>query len=288
MGDWDAALKRFMQKIAPAPIFTKFITNLFSDTDFVSPVSDTDLGGKIKKTFKKGGRVGYNEGDMVVPIAKPNNTIEGYTVTNDDNINKEDENNNNLNTPLKEKTIDGEIPMKFNDESIQKGKEISMIIENKLNERGIKNSKNIADGITGNIYAENSKFISNQEEVGDINKLKDKQKGYGLFQFTDYKNKKGELVGHRTEYKKYLINNNKKDNAESQVEYVLDNIFTKGKGSGFDIGAGNKEMLRLTFSSGNASNIADVFMQLYERPESDSSLKKRVDFAKSLFNKREK
>ena len=51
MGDWDAALKRFMQKIAPAPIFTKFITNLFSDTDFVSPVSDTDLGGKIKKNI---------------------------------------------------------------------------------------------------------------------------------------------------------------------------------------------------------------------------------------------
>ena len=288
LGDWDAATKRFMQKIAPAPIFTKFITNLFTDGDYISPVKETDIGGKIKKTFKKGGRVGYNEGDMVLPMAKPTNTIEGYTVTNDDNINKEDENNNNLNTPLKEKTIDGEIPMKFNDESIQKGKEISMIIENKLNERGIENSKNIADGITGNIYAENSKFISSQEEVGDINKLKDKQKGYGLFQFTDYKNKKGELVGHRTEYKKYLINNNKKDNAESQVEYVLDNIFTKGKGSGFDIGAGNKEMLRLTFSSGNASNIADVFMQLYERPESDSSLKKRVDFAKSLFNKREK
>ena len=78
---------------------------------------------------------------------------------------------------------------------------------------------------------------------------------------------KGELIGHRTEYKKYLINNNKKDNAESQVEYVLDNIFTKGKGSGFDIGAGNKEMLRLTFSSGNASNIAEVFMNLWERPK---------------------
>ena len=235
---------------------------------------------RLKKTFKKGGRVSYNEGDIVVPLKKPKvidtSELEG-TVKLDSN--------NNLNTPLKEKTIDGEIPMQFNNESIQKGKKVSMIIENKLNERGIKNSKNIADGITGNIYAENSKFISNQEEVGDINKLKDKQKGYGLFQFTDYKNKKGELVGHRTEYKKYLINNNKKDNAESQVEYVLDNIFTKGKGSGFDIGAGNKEMLRLTFSSGNASNIADIFMQLYERPESDSSLKKRVDFAKSLFNK---
>ena len=31
-----------------------------------------------------------------------------------------------------------------------------------------------------------------------------------------------------------------------------------------------------------------ILRDLYERPESDSSLKKRVDFAKSLFNKREK
>ena len=194
---------------------------------------------------------------------------------------------NNLNTPLKEKTIDGKIPKQFNSESIKKGKEVSMIIENKLNERGIKNSKNIADGITGNIYAENSKFISNQEEIGDINKLKDKQRGYGLFQFTDYKNKKGELIGHRTEYKKYLINNNKKDNAESQVDYVLDNIFTKG--SGFDIGAGNKEMLRLTFSSGNASNIAEIFMNLWERPKKGKeNLDDRIQFAKSLFNNKEK
>ena len=134
--------------------------------------------------------------------------------------------------------------MQFNEESINKGKEISNIIKTKLDERGIKNSKNISDGITGNIYAENSNFISSQEEIGDINKLKDNQKGYGLFQFTDYKNKKGELVGHRTEYNKYLIKNNKEDNSDSQIDYVLDNIFTKGKGSGFDIGAGNKEMLK--------------------------------------------
>ena len=286
MGDWDAAQKRFLQKIAPAPIFSKFILNLFGDSDFITPVGPTDIGSKIKKTFKKGGRVSYNEGDVVLPVAKPTDVKPTKVIDTSELEGTIKLDNNNLNTPLKEKTIDGEIPMQFNEESINKGKEVSNIIKTKLDERGIKNSKNISDGITGNIYAENSNFISSQEEIGDINKLKDNQKGYGLFQFTDYKNKKGELVGHRTEYNKYLIKNNKEDNSDSQIDYVLDNIFTKGKGSGFDIGAGNKEMLRLTFSSANASNIADVFAQIYERPASDSSFKKRIDFANSLnFNK---
>jgi GH24 family phage-related lysozyme (muramidase) len=71
MGDWDAAQKRFLQKIAPAPIFTKFIMNLFSDKDYITPVGSTDIGSKIKKTFKRGGRVGYDEGDIVLPMSKP-------------------------------------------------------------------------------------------------------------------------------------------------------------------------------------------------------------------------
>ena len=54
LGDWDAATKRFLQKIAPAPIFTKWILNLWGDKDFITPVGPTDVGGKIRKTFKKG------------------------------------------------------------------------------------------------------------------------------------------------------------------------------------------------------------------------------------------
>ena len=279
-----------MQKIAPAPIFTKFITNLFSDTDFISPVSDTDLGGKIKKSFSKGGRVSYNEGDIVVPLKKPKvidtSQLEGTIKLDnnnlDDDVIKQAEESNSVLNNNETKQI-------FSNTSLNQGKEISNLIEKKLNKRGIKNSKNIADGITGNIYAENSKFKYDQEEIGDINTLKDKERGYGLFQFTDYKNKKGELVGHKSEYKKYLINNSKKDSKESQIDYVLDNIFTKGKGSGFDIGAGNKGMLRLTFSSGNASNIAEVFMDLWEKPKKGKeNLEDRIQFAKSLFNNKEK
>ena len=219
---------------------------------------------------------------MVLPMAKPTNTIEGYTVASDDDIIKQAEESNSI-------LNDNETKETFPNTSLIKGKEISNLIENKLNERGIENSKNIADGMTGNIFVENQSFKYKQEEEGDIDNLKDKQRGYGLFQFTDYKNKKGELVGHKSEYKKYLINNEKKDSKESQIDYVLDNIFTKGKGSGFDIGGGNKEMLRLTFSSGNASNIAEVFMDLWEKPKSEKAkLNKRIQFARQLFNKREK
>jgi len=48
-------------------------------------------------------------------------------------------------------------------------------------------------------------------------------------------------------------------------------------------------MLRLTFSSGNASNIAEVFMDLWERPKKGKeNLEDRIQFAKSLFNNKEK
>ncbi|MEL0115227.1 MAG: phage tail tip lysozyme [Gammaproteobacteria bacterium] len=216
----------------------------------------------------KGGRVGYSDGDIVIPKKKPDDAVVVESPYLDEAEQLATKQTNNL---------------KVDSLTLDKGNKIATIIKNKLDEREIENSKNIAAGITGNIFAENSKFKYNQEEEGDINTLKDKQRGYGLFQFTDYKNKKGELVGHKTAYKKYLIDNDKPDNSESQIDYVLDNIFTKGKGSGFDIGAGNKEMLRLTFESGNATNIADIFMRLYERPKSESSLQKRIDFANKLF-----
>ena len=188
--------------------------------------------------------------------------------------------------PLNEKVNkDGAIPMQFNNKSINKGNEIALIIKSKLDKRNIPNSKNIAKGLTGNIYAENNTFKFNREEDADV-----EFKGYGLFQFTDYRDKTtGNIVGHRTEYNKYLKQKNIKDSIESQIEYVLDNIYTKGKeGSGHDIGAGNKESLRLTFLGANATNIAEIFMKLYENPKSHKSLNKRIEFANKLFNNEEK
>jgi len=287
MGDWDAAHKRFLQKIAPAPIFTKFILNLFGDSDFLTPVGPTDIGSKVKKTFKKGGRVGYNEGDMVLPMVKPNNTIEGYTVAGDDDIIKQDE---EIIVPIKKPSVEEQVnqlkkekPLVLSDNQKNKGKEIYNILKTKLANKGIENPENAAAAMTGNIFGENDTFIFNRQEDEDV-----ELKGHGLFQFTDYENKEtGSIVGHRTEYFKYINNNNKEDNIDSQIDYVLKGIFDKGK-FGHDIGAGNKKKLIKSFNSDDVKTITQLFMKKYENPENDDSLNKRIQFAKSLFNNKEK
>jgi hypothetical protein len=261
---------------------------------------------KKLKTFSKGGRVKLKQGDVITTAANEDANINQNDLDLDEAVDvgiKEQEDMNkkdlvsmaaaatitatgvnaDINKAVENNILPKQKPVELleTNSALIKGKKISNLIETKLNERGIKNSKNIANGLTGNIYAENSKFITNQEEIGDINTLKDKQRGYGLFQFTDYKNSNGELIGHKTEYNKYLNNNNKADNAESQIDYVLDNIFKKN--SGFDVGAGNKKELKLVFSEGDSSDIAKIFMKLWERPADESSLSKRIKFAKELF-----
>ena len=274
-GNTDKALQIFSERIAPLPTWRRWIGKLFPDSEFIVPVKTKDFKNRLK--FNKGDIVDANDGfntDAVV-VDQPF-LEEAEAVASKKTI-----------VPLKKPSVEEQVQklktvdLPETNTTLIKGKEISNLIQSKLQDRGIDNSKNIANGITGNIYAENSKFITNQEEVGDINELKDKQRGYGLFQFTDYKNKKGELVGHRTEYNKYLVTKSKEDNADSQIDYVLDNIFNKN--SGFDIGAGNKKQLQLIFSKGNASDIAEMFMKRYENPKDDSSLAKRIKFAKSLF-----
>jgi lysozyme len=69
IGDWDAALKRFMQRIAPAPIFTKWVTSLFSDKDWVTPVSSAV--GNIPG-MKRGG---YINGGVPIPHVEEKSII---------------------------------------------------------------------------------------------------------------------------------------------------------------------------------------------------------------------
>ena len=124
--------------------------------------------------------------------------------------------------------------------------------------------------LLGNMYAEGGNFAFDQEEVTDR-----KNKGYGLFQFTDVRD--GE--GHRTEYFKYLQANDKQDSIESQIDYVMDNI---NKGIGYDIGAGNRKKLQRIFKTGTVEQITKTFHDIFERPQ-PGSLKKRTNFAKEAF-----
>ena len=130
--------------------------------------------------------------------------------------------------------------------------------------------------MTGNIFAENDTFKFNRQEDENV-----KFKGHGLFQFTDYKDKEtGNIVGHRTEYFNYIKQNNKEDNINSQIDYVLDGIF---KGKGHNIGAGNIEKLKDAFDVDDVKDITKIFMKVYENPKSGESLAKRIAFANKLF-----
>ena len=124
--------------------------------------------------------------------------------------------------------------------------------------------------LLGNMYAEGSNFAFDQEE-----KTNRKNKGYGLFQFTDVRD--GE--GHKTEYFKYLDTTNKDDSIESQIDYVMDNI---NKGIGYDIGAGNREKLKEIFKTGTVREITEAFHNIFERPQ-PGSLNKRINFAEQAF-----
>jgi hypothetical protein len=125
--------------------------------------------------------------------------------------------------------------------------------------------------ILGNMFAEGEKFNFNQEE-----NTTRKRKGYGLFQFTDVAD--GE--GHRTEYFKYLKNTNKKDSAESQIDYVLDNIY---EGIGYDIGAGNRIKLQNIFKNEKSIlKITKAFHDIFERPQ-PGSLGKRQNAAEKIY-----
>jgi len=125
--------------------------------------------------------------------------------------------------------------------------------------------------LLGNMYAEGSNFAFDQEEEG----VTRKNKGYGIFQFTDVRD--GE--GHRTEYFKYLKDNDKDDSIESQIDYVMDNI---NKGIGYDIGAGNRKKLQRIFKTGTVEQITKAFHDIFERPK-PGSLDKRINFAEQAF-----
>lgn len=125
--------------------------------------------------------------------------------------------------------------------------------------------------ILGNMFGEGEKFNFNQEE-----NTTRKRKGYGLFQFTDVAD--GE--GHRTEYFKYLENTNKKDSAESQIDYVLDNIY---EGIGYDIGAGNRIKLQNIFKNEKSIlKITKAFHDIFEIPK-PGSLGKRQNAAEKIY-----
>ena len=141
-------------------------------------------------------------------------------------------------------------------------------------------------GVMGNIATETGNtFNFTQQEIDyydkNNNPVYKKNSGYGLFQFTDEEKNKG----HRTEYNNYLANNNLNDSVESQVNYVMDNIY---KGTGYNIGgtskAGNRKILQDIFKTGRAADVAGIFHDLFEKPEPGSRFD-RQSYADTIVKK---
>ena len=122
----------------------------------------------------------------------------------------------------------------------------------------------------GNIHAENDTF-----EYQRVEEDKTKNKGYGIFQFTG---------GRKKAYDNYLSAMGKTDSLDSQVEYALDTINITAVET-YDLGYGNRQDLRKAFATGSAEEVANKFLDLFERPkEPEKTRKKRVSFANRIYN----
>jgi len=155
-------------------------------------------------------------------------------------------------------------------QEIQKNQEQ---VYNKLKSEGLR--EEAIAGIMGNIHAENDTFDYQRVEEGKV-----KKKGYGIFQFTG---------GRRKAYENYLNATGKTDSLDAQIEYTLDtiNIATAKPPAWetYDLGYGNRKELREVFKMGTAEQVANVFLDRFERPKDpESSRKKRVDFANKIFS----
>ena len=64
-------------------------------------------------------------------------------------------------------------------------------------------------------------------------------------------------------YDTYLEENNKTDSSLSQIEFVYSTIYGENQNI---IGAGNAKKLRKVFEEGTAEEIAQSFMEIWERP----------------------
>ena len=134
---------------------------------------------------------------------------------------------------------------------------------NHLNRKNL--SPSAIAGIWGNMDVETGgTFKFNEQQKGGT--------GYGLFQFEPE---------HRAAYNRYLEDNGLNDRPESQIDYVLDNIYS---GIGVDIGHGNRLKLQEVFESGSPEEVALEFSNRFEKPGVPHN-DRRIESAKEIFSK---
>ena len=90
--------------------------------------------------------------------------------------------------------------------------------------------------------------------------------GYGLFQFDDY----SPGQGHRSWYQEYLKDNEKTDSLESQLDYVLDTIFSDSQDTNYKytqrMGVSDAGTLKAYLQTNtDPEQISDAFVDRFEK-----------------------
>ena len=266
-GRGDDALRRLDKRILPTPEWRAWVRKLwFPKTGSVSSSSSAPkltfaYGGSVQTRHGSVNRKKYNEGDVVdSPLVINEIKKDVGIVPKEKPLLKNKE---------ADKVVIGSNETNVNHIDDNVNKVYRSLKKHNLSEEAIA-------GVIGNIAIETGhSFKHDQQEIGS-------GKGYGLFQFTDSE-KTGE--GHLNEYRKYLTDNNTTDSIESQVDYVMDNIY---KGTGYNIGgtnkAGNRSTIQKIFATGNAAEVAGVFHDLFERPI-EGSRYQRQTYANTIRKK---
>jgi hypothetical protein len=125
---------------------------------------------------------------------------------------------------------------------------------------------NAVAGILGNIEVETGGSFNHEQQQAEGGP------GYGLFQF-DW---------HKPYYEEWLTTTDNTDSAQSQVDYMLDNIYGDSQSV---LGERNAAELRRVLSMGTAEEIATAFSDIFERP-SVSNMQRRIDAAEQASSRR--
>ena len=126
-------------------------------------------------------------------------------------------------------------------------------------------------------------FSQKQTKSGSPSDPRTIERGYGLFQFDNFKKN----VGHKSWYKQYLKENNKKDNTESQLDYVLDTIYSKKEDKNYKYkkltGSDHMDVLKAYLETNeNPEIIAQEFEAYFEKAGIPHS-SKRKKLASKIF-----
>ena len=127
-------------------------------------------------------------------------------------------------------------------------------------------NKNAVAAIMGNIDVETDgsfDFMQQQYNGGP---------GYGLFQLEGVQ---------RKEYDKFLNENKLDDSANSQINYVMENVFGNKQNI---VGQGNAKKIRDAFANGDIDLATEIFMTKFERPKDQSKkqINKRINKALNI------